>query len=70
MLKELFPMLQHFVQTAIQVVLLGQAEVLLQQIGQRTVLKPLPMQAPFTARIHQSIGRQRLQHVTPTGPLS
>ena len=62
-------MLQHLVQAAIQVVLLRQAEILVQQIGQRAVLKPLPMQPPFAPRINQPINRQRLQHMTPASSL-
>ena len=69
MLEERRTMFQHFVQAAIQIILLRQAKILLQQIGHRAVLKPLPMQPPFTARINQPINRQRLQHMTPASSL-
>ena len=45
------PMLQQLIQTPIQIVLLRQTEILPQQVGHRAVLKPLPMQTPFAARV-------------------
>src|SRR5262245_58356525 len=65
MLKKLLAVLEQFVQTPIQIILLSQAEIFLQQIRHRAVLKPFPMQAPFAARINQSIRRQNLQHMPP-----
>ena len=50
-LEERLPVLQQLVQTPIQIVLLGQAEILPQQIGHGTVLKPLPVQTPLAARV-------------------
>ncbi len=55
MFKKLVPVLEQLVQTPIQIVFLGQTEIFFQQIGHRTVLKPLSMQAPFAARINQPI---------------
>ena len=70
MTEERQPMFQHLVQAPIQRILFRQAEILLQQIGHRAVVKPLPMQPPFAARINQPIDRQRLQHMTPARALS
>src|SRR5207248_6155339 len=49
---------QQPVVTAVQLVDLGQAGILAQQIGQGTALKPLTVQPPFAARRQQAIGDQ------------
>src|ERR1700740_3148885 len=49
---------QQLVEAAIQVFLLRQVESLPQQIAHRTLLKPLPIQPPLTARIEQPVGDQ------------
>ena len=46
---------QQFVQAAIQIVLADQSEILAQQIADRALVKPLPVQPPFTARVDQAI---------------
>src|SRR5919108_6307125 len=68
--KERVLMRKHFVQAAIQGILSHDREVLPQQITHRTVLEPVPMQAPLTARIKQTIGRQYHQHVIPRRALT
>jgi hypothetical protein len=60
---------QQLVETSIQIVLLRQVELLAQQVAHRALVKPLPVQPPFAARIDQSISDQGLQHVQPACPL-
>src|SRR2546425_7069055 len=58
---------QHFVDTAIQAVLLHQRIARAQQIAHRAVLKPQPVKPPLAAWIDQTVTDQRLQDVPPTG---
>ena len=43
----------------------GARQVVQQHIAHRAALKPLPMQPPLAARIHQSIRHQHHQHMMP-----
>ena len=61
---------QQFIETAVQRILGDQRIVLAQQIRHRATLEPLPMQAPFAARIDQPITHQCLQDVLPIGALA
>ena len=60
----------ELVQAAIQGVLLGQGEVGIEQVAHRTGIEPMPVQPPLRARIDQSIGHQRLEHLQPRRALA
>src|SRR6202022_3602899 len=70
MTEELFLVLEHLIQTTIQGVLFYQRKIFIQQISHRALLKPLPMQPPFAARINESIADQGLQNMLPASSLS
>jgi len=69
-LKEPVAMLQQSIQAAIPMVLGDQSEIFAQQVPRCAPLIPLPMQAPFTARINESINHQGDEHVQPARPLA
>ena len=59
--------LQNQIVAIVELVTLGQlAKVRAQQIAHRAVLEPLPVQAPFTARIDQAVNAEGLEHQVPT----
>jgi len=62
--------LQQTIVAAVEFVDFRQAEIGTQQIRQRRALEPLPMQAPFAARLQQPIGNQDEQHLIPARPLA
>src|SRR5260370_23315943 len=70
MTKEPFLVLEHLIQTTIESVLFYQRKVFIQEISHRALLKPLPMQPPFAARIDQPIADQGLQNMLPASSLS
>src|SRR5208282_4363611 len=70
MTEELLLVLEHLIQTTIQRVLFYQRKIFIQQISHRALLKPLPMQPPFAARINESIADQGLQNMLPASSLS
>ena len=49
---------------------LGNGKVLSQQVGQRALLEPFPVQAPLAARRQQPIRHQHEQHVVPARALA
>jgi len=55
----------QLVQTTIEFVDLHQTDIFPQQIPQRRVQIPLPVQSPFAARINQPVAHQRLEHIQP-----
>ena len=57
--------LQQFVQTPVERILGRQRKILPQQIGHRTLLEPLPVQPPFTARSNEPVGAQHREHMRP-----
>ena len=61
---------QQLVKTAVQIVFVGQGEILAQQVADGALLVPLSMQPPFATGVDQSVGHQGLQDVQPAGPLS
>lgn len=67
--EELPTMRQQLVQAAVQHVVRQRLRGA-QQIRQRTVSVPVPVQPPLAARIDQLVRRQRLQHVQPARPLA
>src|ERR1700730_6915258 len=69
MAEELLLVLEHPIQTSIQRVLFYQRIIFIQQISHRALFKPLPMQPPFTSRIHESIANQGLQNMLPASSL-
>jgi len=58
---------EHFVEAAIQRILLHQRIARTEQIAHGTLFKPQPVQAPFAAGIDQAVDHQRLQDVMPAG---
>src|SRR6202022_4891525 len=70
MTEEPLLLLEHLIQTSIQRVLFYQRKIFIQQISHRALLKPLPMQPPFAARINESIVDQGLQNMLPASSLS
>jgi len=56
---------QQPVQAAVEPVFAGHGKVCFQQLIHRTLVKPLPMQSPLTARVHQPVHRQQLDHLVP-----
>src|SRR5215467_5521501 len=62
--------LQQFVKTAVEAMYLHQTIIGAQQITQRALLEPQPMQAPLAAGIDETITHQRLQDVPPHRPLA
>src|SRR5260370_8519851 len=65
MTEEPLLVLEHLIQTSIQRVLFYERKIFIQQISHRALLKPLPMQPPFAARINESIADQGLQNMLP-----
>src|SRR5580704_1767584 len=70
MIEEPLLLLEHLIQTSIQRVLFYQRKIFIQQISHCALLKPLPMQPPFAARINESIADQGLQNMLPASSLS
>jgi hypothetical protein len=60
---------EHLVQAAVKSVLFHQRIIFPQEIAHRTLLKPLSVQSPFAARIHEPITHQGLQNMAPAGAL-
>src|SRR5580693_3985862 len=69
MTEELFLVLEHLIQTTIERVLFDQRKIFIQQVSHCALLKPLPMQSPFAARINESIADQSLQNMLPASSL-
>src|ERR1700756_4279083 len=65
MTKELFLVPEHLIQTTIERVLFNQGKIFIQQGPHRALLKPLPMQPPFAARINEPVADQGLQNMLP-----
>ncbi len=61
--------LRQLIQTPIEIVLGRQAEIFVQQIPHRAPAVPLPVQAPFAARINPTIRAKDDQDVIPGGVL-
>jgi hypothetical protein len=61
---------QQLVQAAVQRVLLRHRTILAQQIRLRRPVEPLPVQAPFAARLQQALAHQDLQPVQPARALA
>ncbi len=70
MIEQCRLVLQQFVETAVEAVLLHQPVISAEQIRHRALLEPLPVQAPLAAGIDQPVAHQRLQDVPPLLPLT
>src|SRR6516164_4379720 len=69
MSEELLLVLEHLIQTTVKRVLFYQRIIFIQKICHRALLKPLPMQPPFTARVDEPITNQGLQDIPPASSL-
>src|SRR5208283_6080911 len=63
--KERVLVFEQAVQTAIECVILREALIHTQQIGQRRGVKPVPVQTPFAAGREQAVEREHAQHFLP-----
>jgi hypothetical protein len=55
--------LQQLVKALVKTVLFGEREVAVQQIRNRAVIEPMPVQPPFGTWINEPIEHQCLQHL-------
>lgn len=70
MVKERALVLQQLVVARVEAVLFGESEVTAEQVANRAVIKPMPVQTPFAARVNQTVEDQRLQHQIPACALA
>ena len=70
MIKERRLMLQQPVMAGIEPMNLSERKVPAEQVRDRRVIKPMPMQPPFRTRVDQPVKRQRQQHLIPTRALT
>ena len=61
---------EEMIQTAIEGVAVGDRKVLAEQIAHRTVVVPVPVQAPFATRVDETVSNQGLEHIQPARPLA
>ena len=61
---------QQLVQTAVQGVTVGDAEVLPEQVTQGAMVVPVAVQPPCAAGIDQAVTHQGLEDVEPPGALA
>lgn len=70
MIEQRALMFEQQIVALVEMMLLSQTEVAAEQVRDRAVIKPMPVQSPFTARIDKPIKHQCLQHQIPTRALA
>ena len=61
---------QQLIQAFVELVKLCPIEIPAEPIGQRELLKPIPMQTPLAAGRNQAVRHQRLQNQIPPSALA